>query len=165
MKRWAYSLLLASTLVLSSHADQTPVLSPDALEIIAGNDWTGSLTYLNYGEPVRDFTIPATLEVDVVERGLKLSYKYPEEPHQNSVVTARVSEDGTKLIGASISANSVLETGARRVVTNYSCEDMGRSAACETTFTFSAKEFRVRKMVTYKGETVGFRRSEYIFTR
>jgi len=165
MKRCAYSLLVASTLVFSSHAGEVPTLSPEALEIIAGDDWTGSLTYLNYGEPARDFTIPAALEVEIVERGLKLSYNYPEEPQQNSVVTARVSEDGTKLMGAPVTKISILETGAREVLTNYPCEDMGRSAACEMAFTFSENEFRVRKMVTYDGETDGFRRNEYIFTR
>lgn len=165
MKRLVYSLFLVPVLVLSGQAEDVPALSSDMLEVIAGDDWTGSLTYLNYGEPSRDFTIPATLEVDVVENGLKLAYKYPEEPQQNSVVTARVSKDGTKLIGATISANTILESGARQVVTNYSCEDMGRSALCEMTFTFSGNEFRVRKMVTYKGETDGFRRNEYVFTR
>lgn len=165
MKRLIFSILLAPMLSFPSVAGEIPALSPGSLAVIAGDDWTGGLTYLNYGEPVKDFTIPAELDVEIVENGLKLAYIYPEEPQQNSIVTAKVSADGTKLMGAKITANRLLESGAREIVTTYACQDMGQTATCEMIYQLSETEFSVRKMVTYAGASETFRRNAYSFTR
>ena len=165
MQHLVLSVVFAMSLAPLSQAETATALSADSLEIVAGDDWTGTLTYLNYGEPLRDFTIPAELQVEVIERGLRLNYKYPEEPKENSSVTARISADGTKLMGAPIVANRVLDAGEREVITRYPCNDMGQTATCETILTLSQNEFRSRKMVTYEGESDAFRRNEYVFTR
>ena len=151
-----------------SHAEaraETPALTLDTFNEIVGDDWTGELTYLNYGEPVKDFTIPAALEVEQIESGLKMAYIYPDEPHQNSTLTVRISEDGSRLMGAPVTQNVVLETGEREIRTEYACQDMGKTASCEMIYQLRADQVVMRKMVTYSDETEAFRRNQYVFTR
>ncbi|MEO1554690.1 MAG: hypothetical protein AAFR82_12240 [Pseudomonadota bacterium] len=165
MKRIALLILLSPVLAQPSLAGETPALTPEVFDVIVGDDWSGALTYLNYGEPVKDFTIPAELEVERVERGVKIAYKYPDEPHQNSTVTARLNEDGSQLMGAAVTVNDIGAAGAREIRTEYACEDMGKTAECEMIYELSSDRVVMRKMVTYSGEADAFRRSEYVFTR
>lgn len=165
MKRIALFILLSPVMVPTSVAAETPVLTPDAFDVIVGDNWSGALTYLNYGEPAKDFTIPAELEVERIEEGLKMAYKYPDEPHQNSTVTARINEDGSRLMGAQVTLNAIAESGAREIRTEYACQDMGKAAACEMIYELSADRVVMRKMVAYTGDSEAFRRNEYVFTR
>ncbi|MEO0450693.1 MAG: hypothetical protein AAFZ74_10300 [Pseudomonadota bacterium] len=165
MKLLVVSLLSSVVVTFAAVAAETPPLEASDLEIAIGADWTGSLTYLNYQDPFVDFTIPAALEVEATETGLQLAYKYPDEPHANSTIVAEISQNGTLLMGEPIVSNLTLEDGGREVKTAFDCEDMGRPAACEMTYSFSANELRIKKMVTFEGETEGFRRNEYVFTR
>jgi len=165
MKRMTCLVLLAPLFAQTGLAEETPALTPDVFDAIVGDDWSGELTYLNYGEPVKDFTIPAELDVERVEQGLKMAYIYPDEPHQNSTVTARISKDGSKLMGAPVTLNAMQASGVREIRTAYPCEDMGKAAACEMIYLLSSDEVVMRKMVTYEGETEAFRRNVYVFTR
>ena len=165
MRKWKISLLMVPALMAPAFATEPPALDVADLEVVVGADWTGSLTYLNYQEPFIEFTIPAALTVTATEAGLKLAYEYPDEPHANSTVQAEISANGTKLMGEPIVANTELENGGRMIQTAFACEDMGRSAACEMTYSFAPSELRITKMVTYDGETESFRRNAYVFTR
>lgn len=165
MRKLMISLLVAPISAAFASATEPPPLEVTDLEVIVGSDWTGSLTYLNYQEPFIDFTIPATLTVNATEAGLKLAYAYPDEPHANSTVQVEIGANGGELMGEPIVSNTELEAGGREIVTAFDCEDMGRAAACEMTYAFAPTELRIRKMVTYQGETDSFRRNEYVFTR
>ncbi|MEM7639525.1 MAG: hypothetical protein AAF269_10695 [Pseudomonadota bacterium] len=165
MKRMTCLVLLAPLFAQTGLAEETPALTPDVFDAIVGDDWLGELTYLNYGAPVKDFTIPAELDVERVEQGLKMAYIYPDEPHQNSTVTARISKDGSKLMGAPVTLNAMQASGVREIRTAYPCEDMGKAAECEMIYLLSRDEVVMRKMVTYEGETEAFRRNVYVFTR
>lgn len=165
MKSLRAALLFSVLITAPALASEAPPLKPGDLDIVVGTDWTGSLTYLNYQEPFIDFTIPATLGVTTMPGGLELAYQYPDEPHANSTVQAEISKDGLSLMGEPIVSNTVSDDGVRRVKTAYDCEDMGRSASCEMTYTFSPSELRIKKLVTYSGETESFRRNEYVFVR
>ena len=165
MKLITASAIASAILTLAAHAGEAEGLSPSDLAMVAGTDWTGSLTYLNYQPPFEDVTIPANLEVDATDTGLKLAYIYPDEPHANSTVTLNVSEDGQMMMGEPIVSNTLLESGTREVKTAFACEDMGKAADCEMTYAFGESELKVTKMVTYKGETDAFRRNAYTFTR
>ena len=165
MKLIVSAFIAPAILTLSAYAGETEGLSPSDLAVVAGTDWTGSLTYLNYQPPFEDVTIPANLEVEATDTGLKFAYVYPDEPHANSTIILKVSEDGQWMMGAPIVSNTLLESGMREVKTAYSCEDMGKAASCEMIYTFGASELNVTKMVTYEGETDAFRRNAYNFTR
>lgn len=165
MKSLALSLLISSFIALPVSAESVPALTSENLEIVTGDDWSGSLTYLNYQEPFEDVTISAAIEVEAMENGLAFAYKYPDEPQANSTGEALISEDGMSFMGAPIVSNQAMETGGRQVITLEDCEDMGREAICAMTYTFSANAFQIEKMVTVKGESESFRRNEYVFTR
>ena len=165
MKLISAAFIAPALLGLSAHAGETEGLSPSDLAVVAGTDWTGSLTYMNYQPPFEDVTIPANLEVEATDTGLKLAYIYPDEPHANSTVTLKVSGNGQWMMGAPIVSNTLSESGLREVKTAYSCEDMGKKASCEMIYSFGASELNVTKMVTYEGETEAFRRNAYSFTR
>lgn len=156
---------LCAGLWLPAAANEAPSVALEELSVVEGKDWTGSLTYLNYQEPYRDFTITAALEVTPVEGGLKLAYKYPDEPQANSTIIAKISDDGRSFMGEPVVQNTVLEVGGREIKTAFACDDMGRPAACEMTYSLSPTTVRIKKMVTYVGETESFRRNEYVFTR
>ena len=165
MKFISAIIIAPALLALSAHAGEAEDLSPADLAIVAGTNWTGSLTYMNYQPPFEDVTIPANLEVEATDTGLKLSYIYPDELHANSTVTLKVSANGEWMMGAPIVSNTLSDSGLREVKTAYSCEDMGKEASCEMIYSFGASELNVTKMVTYKGETDAFRRNAYSFTR
>lgn len=165
MQKLLISLFIAPVSAALAFASEPPPLEVADLEIVVGADWTGSLTYLNYQEPFIDFTIRAALTVTATEAGLKLAYEYPDEPHANSTIQAEIGANGTELMGEPIISNEELEQGGRVIVTAFDCEDMGRAAACEMTYSFAPNALRIKKMVSYDGETESFRRNEYVFTR
>lgn len=165
MKTISFCAFLTSSLVLPAIAGEPHELTADMLTVIEGDDWTGSLTYLNYQEPFEDVTIPANVEITLIERGVELAYKYPNEPHANSRTRAKISAEGTKFMGAPIVSNDISADGSRAVITRYPCQDMGRSASCEMTYSLSADRLMIQKMVTYDGETNAFQRNAYMFER
>lgn len=145
--------------------DITPTITQADLSGLISYEWTGTLTYLNYGEPKQDFTIPAELDVELTEGGLKLFFQYPEEPDQNSEVTVLIGEAGRALNGDTVTGKTTLLDGSTEVRTSGACEDMGRAAMCEVIYTWSISDFEMKKMVTYAGETEAFRRNAYVFSR
>jgi len=165
MKLIISSLGMLPLICFSAAADEKVTVAEADLAVVIGDDWSGALTYLNYGEPVKDFTIPAEIDVEAVAGGLKLSFQYPDEPHANQTMISKLGADGTTLSGETIVANTVLASDARQVRTAYPCQDMGRAAACEMIYTFGEDRFEMRKMVTYEGEAEAFRRNVYTFTR
>ena len=165
MKSVLVSACLLPLTVLTAQADEVPPLTLDIFEPIAGDDWTGSLTYLNYQEPFEDVTIPANVEISLGESGIKLDYKYPNEPHANSSVVASISDDGMTFINEPVIGNTSSEDGTREIKTAFACEDMGRPAQCEMTYRFSPSTLLIKKMVTYDGATEAFQRNAYTFQR
>ncbi len=146
--------------------DDTPTtLTQTDLSGLISDEWAGTLTYLNYGEPKEDFTIPAELDVKLTEGGLKLYFQYPEEPDQNSDVTVLIGAEGRTLNGDTVTGKTTRPDGSTEVRTSGACEDMGRAAMCEVIYTWSTSDFEMKKMVTYAGETEAFRRNAYVFSR
>ena len=164
MKLPVTAALTSICIGLSAAAD-VPALALSDLEPVIGEDWTGQLTYLNYQAPFDDVTIRANLNASMIEDGLQLDYIYPDEPHANSTVMAVIENGGTSFMGEPIVSNAVTSDGARQLMTAFACEDMGRPAQCEMTYSFSATVVQIKKMVTYDGEAESFRRNEYVFTR
>ncbi|MEL7108534.1 MAG: hypothetical protein AAGJ68_04910 [Pseudomonadota bacterium] len=162
-------LFLAAGLIplstVAAHASEVPAVTIDMFESLAGDDWSGSLTYLNYQAPFEDVTIPANIEISLLNSGLKLDYKYPNEPHANSSAVASISENGTVFMNEPVIANTLTDDDVREIKTGFACEDMGRSAQCEMTYMFSSSTLQITKMVTYDGEIEAFRRNAYTFQR
>ena len=57
-----------------------PVVTMDDLHVIEGDNWTGTLTYLDYGSDKR-VTIDTAATVEIAsDTVLKYSISYPKEP-------------------------------------------------------------------------------------
>ena len=69
---------------------------------VAGDGWTGSLTYLNYGSDERS-SIPVNLQV-ATPRGRTMAYaiQYPGEEAYNSKEKLELSRNGSELNGDTI---------------------------------------------------------------
>jgi hypothetical protein len=137
----------------------------DALSHLEGGGWSGTLTYLNYSEPVQDFTIPATLNVTEKPDGFEFAYGYPDEPDQNSTGVVEIGANDKTLDGQTVKVHEYGRASFHRIVMEGACEDMGRAAMCETEWTISASAFSTRKMVKPADGSAPFRRNEYTFTR
>ena len=158
----AVSCLIAA---LPSMAENNPTITPDDLRPLVQSDWVGSLTYMNYQPPYQDVTIPAELEVSRQAEGLDLYFKYPDEPHANSRYTFTYSESDGTLDGNPIILRETTEDGTLKIITGYTCEDMGRAADCTTTITLSNTEFTQTKHVTYSDTGEKIRRNAYSYSR
>ncbi|MEM6544153.1 MAG: hypothetical protein AAF991_00570 [Pseudomonadota bacterium] len=144
-----------------------PIVTLADLQPLAGENWKGSLTYLNFQEPFKYFTIPAELEVSVIDteerKGIELSYRYPEEPQANSKSTILLSANG-RMLGAETVVERADEDGELRIVTRFDCIDNEVDASCSVTYRMSPSTFTFTKTVTV-GEEDAFRRNEFSFTR
>ncbi|MEM8616265.1 MAG: hypothetical protein AAGF20_04955 [Pseudomonadota bacterium] len=154
------------SLAFAAYAE-TPLPQVDAasFEQILGTDWNGSLTYLNYSAPFKDFTIPAQVEVTSAANGVSLFFKYPDEPQQNGGQTLEISEQGRRFGGDRVTLSMTDAEGMTEIRTEGPCQDLGRAASCEMIYRFSNVSMGVKKLVTYEGESQSFRRSEFQFSR
>lgn len=141
-----------------------PVIELADFEPAVGEDWTGSLTYLNYGEPKKDFTIPAEASVSIGNRGVTIAYRYPEEPEQNGKSTISIKDNGRRFGDQTVVSRTMQDT-ALEIMTTSDCNDMGQSATCTYTYMVGAQSLSVKKMVALDDGTPAFRRSVYQFTR
>lgn len=146
-----------------SPVDQLPTVSAADFESLAGTDWAGELSYLNYREPTRS-TIPVRLELaiegDVVMYGLA----YPGEAEANNRGDFVIGDDGRSLDGATLVSRE--RDGDRLVlVTEKDGEDADRPARLRFTYSLSPNAFSWRKDVRFEGEEDFFNRNEFALTR
>lgn len=132
---------------------------------LAGDDWKGTLTYLDYQPPYEDVTIPAELTIALSSRSVRLAHRYPEEPKANEQSEVPVSEDGSRIDGDRVTVRRRTQSGALLLVAEGECEDMGRKATCINSYRLETRQLVIRKDVRIEGREDTFRRSEYRFVR
>lgn len=148
---------------LSEDATELPAVQPGDLALLEGS-WTGSLTYRDYTPPHEDVSIPATLEADQLDEGVRLELKYPDEPSAYDRSMLIASDEGRTLNSETVMSRT--ETGDEvTIVTASECEDDGRLAQCEVTYTLSPRVFEMKKMVALDSGEAPFRRNAYAFVR
>ena len=167
--RTIIGLLAAGALVacaqthLGEEAADPPAVQPGDLALLEGS-WTGSLTYRDYSPPHEDVAIPATLEADELDDGIRLELKYPDEPSAYDRSMLIASDEGRTLNSETVMSRT--KTGDEvTIVTASDCEDDGRPAQCEVTYTLSPRVFEMKKMVALDSGEAPFRRNAYAFER
>ena len=140
-----------------------PAVQPGDLAMLEGS-WAGSLTYRDYSPPHEDVSIPATLEVDKLDEGMRLELKYPDEPSAYDRSMLIASDEGRTLNSETVLSRAQSD-GEVTIVTASDCEDDGRPAQCEVTYTLSPKVFKMTKMVALESGGAPFRRNAYAFVR
>ncbi len=172
MKRSSTVCLAALALVACGNAsggsggehDFAAKVRPADLAPLVGDDWKGTLTYLNDDVPTEDVTLPVDLAVAQNGDTFELYFDYPEEPAANGRAEVSISEDGRMLNDETVKRR-MEEDETLTLVTEAACTDSGVDATCEYTYDVSPSAFSIRKMVTLDGEPDAFRRNHYSFTR
>ena len=141
------------------------VLAPGDLDVLTGDDWTGTLTYRDY-QSDRMVEIPAELSVSKDARtGFTLSFRYPEEPHMNGRSKVSVSNDGQSLNGATIIERTESNDTELSIVTMSEGEDNNLPATIRQTYVIGAWAFRIKKEVRVEGSAEFSFRNEFDFSR
>jgi len=143
---------------------QVPSASISDFAPLIGEDWSGELEYLNYGSDERS-TIPVRMIArELKNRSMAYGFLYPGEEHKNARDKLRVSRDGTKLNGMTITRRYLDQDGALVFVTEGKGRDDNRPADIRLTYVISANAFTNRKDVRFDGGE-WINRNEYRLSR
>ena len=137
------------------------------LQPLTAGDWTGTLTYLDYGKN-KKVSIPVTLNVTKSTKDDStwvFSMRYPEEPQANNVDEITISSDGKKLEEETVVERSVLPDKTLKLVTVKQAKDNDKPALLRYTYSIGSRSFSIRKEVRYDDSSEFFERNEYRWTR
>jgi len=138
---------------------------PADLDGLAGGQWAGTLTYLDYSTK-KSTSIPCTLEVARAGGGAwEVRTGYPDEPHANSRERVALGEDGRRLGDEAVVERRALEDGGVLLVTERDGVDDDRPARFRFEYRIGAHEYSLRKLVRLNGEREFFERHIYRWSR
>src|SRR5215211_2176103 len=93
------SVLLSISSLFGLVSVKNAKIKADDLQRLTGAQWTGTLTYLDYGKK-RKVSIPSKLLVTRSAEDKRLwvfEFQYPDEPQANSKQNVMIAEDGRSL--------------------------------------------------------------------
>jgi hypothetical protein len=144
-----------------------PRLRPGDLQILTGQPWIGTLTYLDYGTNKR-VSIASNLSVSHSRTDTLVwvfAYEYPDEPKANSQDTLALSRDGRTIHGERVVERAGRSTDTLKIVTEKRGTDNDKQAVFRLTYLISAKSFAIRKEVRYEGADGYIERNRYDWKR
>lgn len=166
MKVFIFAMLLVASF-LSVGFSGAPTVKIKDLRRLSGAQWTGTLTYLDYGTN-KKVSIPSNLIVTPSTED-KLSwvfdYQYPDEPKANSKSTVTISKDGKSIDGETVTDKQNLAGNAVKIVTEKAGEDNDKKAVFRFTYLIGENSFSLKKEVKYQDATSYFERNEYSWKR
>ena len=155
-----FSFLIGLSINLSA---QSVELS--ALEVLAGDNWKGELTYLDYSSN-KEVKMPVEMAISIVKEGtFQFAYSYPNEPKANSKAKIRISSDGTKISGNKITKVEKTEDGLLIIHAESKGSDNNEKAMLYFTYTIGKRLFSTKKEVKLAGDDDRFLRNEYRLSR
>lgn len=163
------NFLIAAVAVLFGACSSTalpaaPAVMAADLLVVAGDDWTGALTYRDYSPPHGDVTLQVEAQVRAVPDGLSISLHYPREPKADGISELLLTENGRVFDGEAVISRD--RTGdTLQIVTEAACEDDDRPATCRHVYTFAPGRLGWRKLVRFAGGGEEIHRNDYTFTR
>jgi hypothetical protein len=148
-------------------AISTPKIEPTDFQILTGDKWTGTLSYLDYGNGQKT-SIASTLSVkQSADDKLKwvFDYQYPDEPKASQKRDVILSADGGMIDGDKVVEKQYLPDGTLKFVTEKDGRDNNKPALLRNTYSISSTNFSIKKEVKMEGEKVFFERNEYRWKR
>jgi len=137
----------------------------DDLRRLEGDNWEGSLSYLNYGSDIRS-TIPVKAAIKVLdENALQYAIQYPGEEQHNAKERLKLTSDGTRIDGYTITSREQTADGMLILTTEGTDRDDNRPAEVQVIYSVAADRFSIRKNVRFKSSEAYFNRNEYSFRR
>ena len=159
--------LLSVSLLLGFIPTDTPKLKRSDVQLLTGEEWTGTLTYLDYSTN-KKVSIPSNLIVtqsEVDRFAWIFDYQYPDEPKANSTKDVILSKDGRTFNGEAVVERLKIDATMLKVTTEKSGSDNDKKALFRFTYLIAPKSFSIRKEVRYEGETNFIERNQYTWTR
>jgi len=166
MKKTTSILVIALSLSVFAFG-QTPKMKIKDLQNLKGAQWTGILSYLDYGKNTK-VSIPSNLTVTQSKDNKSswiFEYQYPDEPKANSKETVTISKDGKIFDGETVIERTNLADKTLRIVTEKSGNDNDKKALFRFTYLLGKTNFSIKKEVKYEGTTEFFVRNEYNWKR
>ena len=161
MRKWLITSFFAVFTFLLSGQD---IVSPTEISVLLGDDWQGSLTYLDYSSN-QETSIPVMLHVEQVgDREFRFSFSYPEEPKANNKTKMVLGKNHMSINKARIISRQDLPNHVLKFETKIPGKDNKKKAIIYTEYQLSVKNFTITKKVQYDGEDP-FVRNTYSFTR
>lgn len=137
----------------------------DDLRRLEGDNWEGSLSYLNYGSDKRS-TIPVKAAIKVLdENALQYAIQYPGEEQYNAKERLKLSSDGTRIDGFTITSREQTADDMLILTTEGMGRDDNRPAEVQVIYTVAANRFNIRKNIRFKSSGAYLNRNEYSFRR
>lgn len=161
------TLLLTLSILLGLALIDAPKISTNDLQILTGQQWTGTLTYLDYSTNKR-VSIASNLIVSQSKTDKLVwifEYQYPDEPQANSQETITISQDGRTINDETVVERANPTGDVLKIVTEKSGMDNNKKAVFHYTYLISAKRFSIKKEVQYEGTTEYIERNQYDWKR
>jgi hypothetical protein len=161
MKTIIATLLLVSSLFINTD------LTHDHLKVFEG-DWTGQLTYLNYGDDKTLVNLPVKLTATMSTKGLRFEYFYTEPGGAIEKRTGKFELRGEKVY---YNGDWQLVSAAVQGLEDWTLElkssgnDNNRKADFRMTVKVTATKITATKKVRYEGTDSFFMRNEHVFER
>ena len=146
---------------------QTAKVKTKDLQNLTGAQWTGALSYLDYGKNAK-VSILSNLTVAQPKNDKSswiFEYQYPDEPKANNKKTVVISKDGKTFDGESVIEKTSLADKTIKIVTEKSGTDNDKKALFRYTYLLNKSSFSIKKEVKYEGTTDFFVRNEYNWKR
>jgi hypothetical protein len=159
-------LLLAVTLTSAQRCEDEPRLRPSELASLAGTEWNGTLTYVDYGSGKR-IAIPSRLRITQPSgdaSALLFAYSYPDEPNANQSSTIAISADG-RMIDDERIVEKAVDGDVLRIVTERSGTDNDKPALIRYTYSIAAGRLSIAKHVRFEGSDAFIERNQYAWVR
>ncbi|WP_409432060.1 hypothetical protein ACJ3XI_07510 [Litorimonas sp. RW-G-Af-16] len=147
------------------YSAEGPTVSLSDLAVLTGDDWVGSLTYLDYssGEMAE---IATKVSIQAPEsRQITYTISYPDEPWEDGTDTIKLSEDGRLVDGYVVIQSQTGEAGEVMFMTEHAGEDDNQPATIRMAYRVAPKEFQIRKDVKFEASEAFITRSTYAFSR
>ncbi|MGB8855132.1 MAG: hypothetical protein WCC58_00505 [Burkholderiales bacterium] len=145
----------------------TREIDPADFHVLAGNQWVGTLTYLDYGNG-RKTSIASTLVVtQSSDNKLKwiFNFQYPDEPKANQKSDVMLAADGGMVDSNTVVEKKYLPDGTLKFVTERNDKDNNKAALLRYTYLYTATKLSIKKEVKYEGASDFIERNEYSWKR
>ncbi|WNJ17237.1 hypothetical protein [Pontibacter sp. G13] len=162
-----FSIATFAAILLVPFFQSTNAIQEDDFQLLLGNKWYGSLTYLDY-QSQEEVTLASTVSAEGFDKNPRkglLTFEYPDEPSANYQEDIHVNGSGTKLNGQLVVNRRQLSDGTIRIYTEDEGKDNDKRAIFYYTYEFSETEFSIIKEVQYTDGSPRFIRNKYSFTR
>lgn len=161
--------ILIAACFLGLGFSKSPKLKAKDLQPLVGGQWTGTLTYLDYGRN-KKVSIPANLTVTAAasaddKLAWIFEYQYPDEPKENNKETVTLSRDGKIFDGETVVERKKLDGGTLKIVTEKAGTDNDKKSLFRYTYLISKTSFSIKKEVRHDGEPEFFERNQYSWKR